>query len=160
MQEEAEGHRRESIRNRWGESGRRGKTKWRRKKKSRRKDRRQCVYQQTFGCCQLTARALGYQRKETELYNQAVKAGREGESDRQTENKTGTRTKKKNKKKHWHLKWQGQHDQRKNKHRAATIDTRQKQVRVQRDGWWEVKNTSSQMWTQVRGYYIHHVCII
>lgn len=51
---------------------------------------------QTFGCCQLTARAPGYQRKKTKLYNQAVKAEkeREGERDRQTENKTWTWEKK------------------------------------------------------------------
>lgn len=72
------------------------------KKSGERKDRKQCVYQQTFGCCQLTARALGCQRKKRELYNQAVKAGGESERDRQTEmeteNKRGTRKGRKKKK--------------------------------------------------------------
>lgn len=68
------------------------------KYKQRGKDRRQCVYQQTFGCCQLTERALGYQRKKTELYNQAVKAERQGERDRQrTRPGPGKKRKKKQK---------------------------------------------------------------
>lgn len=107
------------------------KRKW--KKKSERKDRKQCVYQQTFGCCQLTGRALGYQRKKTELYNQAVKAGREGVRDRQTEteNKTGTG------KKHCHLKWQGQHYQRKNKHGTHThTETEAGECPKSRNLWW------------------------
>lgn len=52
------------------------------KKSGERKDRKQCVYQQTFGCCQLTSRALGCLREKRELYNQAVKAGGESETDR------------------------------------------------------------------------------
>lgn len=59
------------------------------KKSGEEKDRKQCVYQQTFGCCQLTARALGCQRKKRVLYNQAVIAGRE--KDRETDRQTGSR---------------------------------------------------------------------
>ena len=64
MEEEAEGQRRESILNRWGVGGVRRKwEKGRGGKSGERKDRKQCVYQLTFGCCQLTAKALGCQRK-------------------------------------------------------------------------------------------------
>lgn len=66
-------------------------------KTSRRgKDRRQCVYQQTFGCCQLTARALGYQRQKTRLYKQAVKAGGERQTDRRKTRQGPGEKKKKN----------------------------------------------------------------
>lgn len=99
MEEEAEGQRRESIPNRLGVGSRRGEEEVKEKKnQGERKDRKQCVYQQTFGCCQLTARALGCQRKKRELYNQAVIAGGESQRDRQTETETenerGTRGKK------------------------------------------------------------------
>lgn len=94
MEEEAEGQRRESIPNRSRVGSRRGKEEVKKREKSgERKDRKQCVYQQTFGGCQLTARALGCQRKRWELYNRAVKAGKASVRDRQTEteNERGTR---------------------------------------------------------------------
>lgn len=37
------------------------------RKPKEKEDRKQCVYQQTFGCCQLTAKAERRQRKEKEV---------------------------------------------------------------------------------------------
>lgn len=160
MEEEAEGQRRESIPNRWGVGSRRGEEEVE-KKNLREKTESSVFTSRHLGAVSWLEELWDIRERKPSYITRLLKQGeRVWETGRQKQ-----RTRQGPGKKHCHLKWQGQHYQSKNKHGTHThtelpMPYWGRWVTNKQESLVSQNTTNTQMWTQVRGYHIHHACII